>query len=111
AYAAVLAEDVRDTVEQFQITARTTLNGRLEIEPGKPLQFSADIKAQQGSIWFIGFPLAVSDVTADIKVRNNNITVDAIGRRDGADVRVNARVDAVGTNNELLQVNVDIRNL
>lgn len=111
AYAAVLAEDVRETVEQFQITASTTLNGRLEIEPGKPLQFSADIEARQGSICFIGFPLSVTDVTADIKVRNNNITVDAIGRRDGADVRVNARVDAVGTNNELLQVDVDIRNL
>ncbi|MCB9932562.1 MAG: hypothetical protein H6841_03980 [Planctomycetes bacterium] len=111
-YAAVLAEDVRETVEQFQITASTSIKeARLEIEPGKELQFSADIEAQQGSICFIGFPLAVSDVTADIQVRNNNISVDAIGRRGGADVRVNARVDAVGTNNELLQVNVDIRNL
>jgi hypothetical protein len=111
AYAAVLAQDVRDTIEQFQITASTTLDGRLEIQPGKELQFTADIKAQQGSICFIGFPLAVSDATADIKVRNNNITVEAIGRRDGADVRVSARVDAVGSNNETLQVEVDIRNL
>ncbi|MCA8914054.1 MAG: hypothetical protein KDB90_01480 [Planctomycetes bacterium] len=112
AYAAVLAEDVRNTVEQFQITAKTSIKeAKVEIEPGKELQFSADIEASQGSICFIGFPLAVSDVTADIKVRNNNIVVDAIGRRGAADVRVNAKVDAVGTNNELLQVSVDIRNL
>ncbi|MCA8910721.1 MAG: hypothetical protein KDB82_03365 [Planctomycetes bacterium] len=110
-YASVLATDVRDTVEQFQITARTNFSGKLEIEPGKDLQFSADVDAQAGSICFIGFPLKVNDVSADIQIRNNNIIVDAVGRRDGADVRVLARVDAVGTNNELLKVNVDVRNL
>ncbi|MEZ5990799.1 MAG: hypothetical protein R3E76_00395 [Planctomycetota bacterium] len=110
-YASVLAEDVRDAVEQFQITAQATLLGKLEIEPGKDLQFTASVDAQKGSICFVGFPLRVDDVTADIQIRNNNIVVDAFGRRDGADIRVLASVDAVGSNNELLKVNVDVHNL
>ena len=110
-YAAVFADDVRRTVEQFQITAKADLKGRLEIEPGKELQFSADVDAYEGSICFVGFPVAVGDVTAKIKVNNNNITVDALGRRDGADIRVAAQVDAVGTNNELVRVNVNVKSL
>ena len=110
-YAAVLDVAVRDTVEQFQITATATVEGKLEIEPGSDLQFSAKVAAYDGSICFIGFPLAVGDVSADINVRDNNITVDAIGRRGGANVRVYAQVDAIGSSNEILRVDVDVRNL
>lgn len=110
-YAAVFAEDVRRTVEQFQITAQADLTGHLEIEPGKDLQFSADVQAHEGSICFVGFPVAAGNVTANIKVNNNNITVDAIGTRDGADIRVRAQVDAVGTDSELVRVNVNVKGL
>lgn len=110
-YASVFAEDVRRTVEQFQITARADLVGRLSIQPGKDLQFSAEVEAYEGSICFVGFPVAVQDVSASIKVNNNNITVDAQGRRDSAAIKVYAQVDAVGTDNELVRVNVKVKGL
>lgn len=111
-YAQVLAPDVRRTVEQFSIVApHTRLRGQLLIEPRKDLQFSADMRAEGGSACFVGFPLKVEDVTADIQVRNNNITVDAIGKRGSAEVRVNAAVSAVGSSAELLRVGVNIRDL
>lgn len=111
-YAQVLAPDVRRTVEQFSIVApRTTLRGQLLIEPRKDLQFSADVRAEGGSVCFVGFPLKVEDVTADIQVRNNNITVDAIGKRGSAEVRVNANVSSIGSSTELLRLGVNIRDL
>ncbi|MBZ0134977.1 MAG: hypothetical protein K8I27_01230 [Planctomycetes bacterium] len=110
-YAAVFADDVRRTVEQFQITANADLSGQLDIEPGKELQFSANVDAHDGSICFVGFPVAVDDVSAKIKVNNNNISVDAFGNRNGARVHVTAQVDAVGTDSELVRVNVNVQDL
>jgi hypothetical protein len=111
-FAAVLAPDVRRTVDQLSINARrTTVRGRLLIEAGRPLQFEADVDAQDGSATYVGFPARVTDVSADIQVRNNNIYVEAQGRRDGADARVSVRVNAVGTDNETMSVSVNIANL
>lgn len=110
-YASVLAPDVRRTVEQFQIDADLFFDARLVIEPGKDLEFTAELDATAGSICFVGFPLRVDDVTADIRVRNNNIVVDAVGRRDSADVRVKADVTGIGTSAEIVQVTVDIKDL
>ncbi|MBK8205569.1 MAG: hypothetical protein IPK87_02125 [Planctomycetes bacterium] len=110
-YAAVLAPDVRQTVEQFSISAKATLAGRLLIESGKDLRFDADINAYDGEVCFVGFPLRVTDVSADVQVRNNNITVDAIGRRGSADVRVVADVTAVGSATETIRLTVNIDDL
>lgn len=110
-YASVLAPDVRRTVEQFQIDANLDFNARLLIQPGRDLEFTAELNATDGSICFVGFPVRCDDVTADIRVRNNNITVDAIGKRDSADVRVKADVTGIGTSAEIVQVSVDIRDL
>lgn len=111
-YSQVLAEDVRNIVEQFSINAqRTTLTGRLLIEPERELDFRADLKALEGSACYVGFPLKIDDVSADIAVRNNRIRVDATGRRGGATVSVSTVVDAVGTDSETVQVNVAISDL
>jgi hypothetical protein len=112
AFAAVLAPDVRRTVDQFSINAeRTTVRGSLRFEAGRDLQFAANLDAQDGSAVYVGFPARVTDVSADIQVRNNNIYVEATGQRDGAHVQVSVRADSVGTINETLQVNVNIRDL
>lgn len=110
-YAGVLAPDVRRVVEQFQIEAMADLDGGLKIEPGQELQFEADVRARDGKVCFVDFPVQVEDVTADIRVRNNNISVDATGRRGSAEVNVEAQVDSVGTDQELLQLDVNIRDL
>jgi hypothetical protein len=111
-YAAVLAEDVRDTVEQFSIDVPTTkLKGKLRIVPGKDLQFDALVGAEDGKVCFVGFPLLVEDVSADIVIRNNNIVVNAIGRRNGAEVKVDVDVDRIGEDRETLNVSVRIREL
>src|SRR5690606_30385785 len=111
-YAAVLADDVRATVEQFSIDARRTrMKGKLAIRPDEELRFDAHVRADDGKVCYVGFPLLVEDVGADIVIVNNSLTVDAIGRRNGATVSVFVDVKRIGTASESLQVDVDIRDL
>ncbi|MCC6465200.1 MAG: hypothetical protein IT463_07680 [Planctomycetes bacterium] len=111
AFASVLADDVRATVDQFQIRARADIDASLLIEPGRDLQFEAKLGLTQGQLCFVGFPVQCRDCTGDVIVRNNNITVEAQGFRHGAPVTVSATADAVGSPAELVQVRVSIRDL
>lgn len=111
AFVSILAPEVRRTVDQYQIAATVDINGGVQIEPNRPVQFHANVNAQDGSLCFVGFPVKVDDASADVRIRNNTLTVEARGRRDGAAVTVRANVEDVGGPFELLTVNVTVTDL
>lgn len=110
-FVSILAPEVRKAVDQFQVEATADISGSVDIVPGAPVQFSADVDATQGSLCFVGFPVAVSDASAAVRIRNNALSVVAQGRRDGAAVSVTVSAQDVGGPFELLTVNVGVRDL
>ncbi|MBE7492124.1 MAG: hypothetical protein HS108_10265 [Planctomycetes bacterium] len=110
-FVSILAPDVRRAVDQFQVSARVDIHGGIDIVPGRPVQFSADVNADDGELCFVGFPVRVTDASATVRIRNNALTVDAKGRRNGAAVTVRVDVEDVGGPFELLNVSVDVRDL
>ncbi|MBX3473457.1 MAG: hypothetical protein KF754_03675 [Planctomycetes bacterium] len=111
AFVSILAPEVRRAVDQFQVEARADIKGSVDIVPGQPVQFNADVTATQGSLCFVGFPAAVNDASATIRIRNTALTVLAQGRRDGAAVTVAVTAEDVGGPFELLTVTVGVRDL
>lgn len=111
-YAAFLDENIRRTVEQFQMTLpETHVSGRIGFEPGKKLNLEIDIQALHGEFCFVDFPVAATDLDADIKVRNNNILVTARGRRGSAKIQARVQIDNAGTKNESLNLDLKVQDM
>jgi len=111
AFVSILAPEVRRAVDQFQVSASADITGGIDIIPGRPVEFTADVHATNGQLCFVGFPVMVTEANANIRIRNNSLTVEAAGRRDGAVVNVRVDVEDVGGPFELLTVNVGVRDL
>lgn len=110
-FVSILAPEVRAAVDQFQVSANADINGGIDIVPGRPVQFTADVTASDGEMCFVGFPVKVTEASATVRIRNNALTVAAQGRRDGASVNVNVDAEDVGGDFELLTVTVSVRDL
>ncbi|MCH8176658.1 MAG: hypothetical protein IIC09_00370, partial [Proteobacteria bacterium] len=111
-FISVLATAVRETADQFQLEGTANIACDLTIVPNRPLDFHASIQLFEGSLCYYGFPVAITDASADFEVRNNNIVIHLIeGRRGGATVRVSGAVLRVGTPEESLHLDLEIRDI
>ena len=110
--AAFMHENIRRTVEQFQLSLpETHVQGRISFEPGKKLNLEIDIQAINGELCFVGFPVAATNLDADIKVRNNNILVTARGRRGSGKINAVVQLENAGTDGETLSVELKVRDM
>ncbi|MDC1142703.1 hypothetical protein OAU50_06400 [Planctomycetota bacterium] len=111
-YAAYLDENIRRTVEQFQLSLpETHIQSRIGFQPGKRLNLEIDIHALNGQMCYVDFPVAATDLDADIQIRNNNILVTARGRRGSGDVSAKVQIDNAGTEAETLNIDLKVRDI